>query len=211
MPTSIRPPKRRLGKEPTIQSLKDLGTAFDELSYLSSLRKQIDAVAQQQIVEITNKADSEKTTKIANATIPINDREGELFGLVRDYCEKNRDSILLDGKKSREFTHGKVSWANSKPMLAEDAGKKPADVLAKLEEQTQHDLTLIATNALAKVLLTDYVDLSDMISVRLTINKQKILQLHKDKLITDDELQELYLSISQLEKMKIEVKEYIAQ
>lgn len=215
MPTNNAPPVM-LGPKPRVDSLETLDQALQELAWIAAREKEIKAACEQRVRLCKHQAAEQMVVEIGRKTLTFAERRAALEEAVFAFCEENREVVLADsGKKTREFTHGKVSWRKEPLRLQFVEGKAEADVMAAADKKSELADGILGSlvKRLGRLRLTENIRASMLFNIKLTLNRSALLAAYKNGEITDKDLKALCLEAVEPEEEVVTLKlhDYVVQ
>ena len=199
-------PKVRLGTEPVVDSPAALETALEELSWLESVESTKQAALKQKVDLLKREVAAQLVVKCGRKEITFADRRKALSEAVEAFCLKEWQSLLEDGKKSREFTHGTIQFRAQPARVAIVEGKTEESVFEAVEKKTGWWAAVL--KVLAKVVF-GAVRIDQVIRVDRAINYSALNAAMKTGSVTAQDLKPLGLEIVQApEKFSLKLNEY---
>ena len=102
-----------------IESVDDLDRVLSELSRIQRVTVATRAKLDREIAALTVAA--EKTLAVDTTwggSLPFADWESALRAAAEKYCDKHRNELLPEGRKSLKLNHGTIGWENEPEHLA---------------------------------------------------------------------------------------------
>ncbi len=206
-----RPPAKRLGDDPLVDSLESLGVALQELSYLTTRQKAVKASCDAAIRKEKTAAEKSLRTTVAGVSVSYADRIKALNEAISEFCEANRELVLADSGKTRTLTHGTIGW-KKQPLKIEftDDGDQVALMELVDEQVPTDDATLVEflIRQLKRIKVTEKLTAHDLLDVKVTLSKAALIERFKTKSLSDEDLEEVGLAAVQSEKLNVRVHEY---
>lgn len=207
-------PEACLDADASIASCEDVDAALRELAWLDWAEGQIVAACAQRIelakwdaeqqMSIDLEGDGEKTT--------FADRRAALQESLEEWCTEHRDELLEDGGKTRKFSHGSVAWKGQKRRIDPAEGKDAKDVLAAIDRRLDHEHGIVGTiySLLDSIEVLEGLQASQLLAVKPSVDKGKLLALLKAKPALAKALRKLHLQVvDPPEKFSATASEYV--
>lgn len=172
---------------PRIESIESLELALAELCRIDALEKHLaarvdDAIARERqagaelmVVDVGEKE-----------ALAIAEWRSQLEAAIEKYAKRNKDELLEEGKKSREFNHATLKWTKQKPSLkplgdfTAAGNPKPLDkVITFLREALGRCADLVGAFA------------ARFLDVKVAYRKTELLKAMRDKELTAAELRKI--------------------
>ncbi|HTN03770.1 MAG TPA: host-nuclease inhibitor Gam family protein [Planctomycetaceae bacterium] len=130
MSSKTRPPGETLAFEPQIASQADLCSAMAELAWIDTRQAELEAECDRQVEAIKSRYQGLMRLAVEGRwDVSFADRQAVLSQAIETYCNEHQSELVKGKGRSREFTHGTVSW------------KKTPEGVKVVEGRTKDDLT----------------------------------------------------------------------
>lgn len=130
MSSKTRPPGETLAFEPQIASQADLCSAMAELAWIDTRETELKAECDRQVEAIKSRYQGLMRLAVEGKwDVSFADRQAVLTQAIEAYCNEHQSELVKGKGRSREFTHGVVSW------------KKSPEGVKVVEGRTKDDLT----------------------------------------------------------------------
>lgn len=205
----LKPPRQRLGLQPTIESPADIGTALEELSWLQAVGRAADADCQQAIRKARQECEKKLLFRLEGEELRVVDREDALRAAIAEYSIEHRAELLEGKQKSREFTHGEICWKLGSPAVECVEGTKEAEALATIGNKLDRKVPLKEkfVAVLKSLKLIRDVSADTFVRVTVALNKTGIAAAVNAKQIKPAELKKYGLRWVQHETFSIKVRQ----
>jgi hypothetical protein len=167
---------------PRVESLASLDLVLAELGRVAALQQHEAALLDAEVAALTAKTAQRLLIELPGRTpdddykgpIPLADWVPALEEVAQKFCDKHRDNILEDGRKSRDLNHGRFGWRDQAAAL-----EPLPDFDEKGNKKLLKDLLGDLRKALKK--LADFADGgARFVDVELKWRKKELLAAHQD-------------------------------
>ena len=209
MPT-LAPPAERLPAAPKLKTADDVRIALAELSWLDSEQKRIEAEAKREVESVKIRYAGRQVVTVEGNEWTMADRAKALAAAVETFCEKNRDKLLAEDVKSREFTHGVIGWRKAPAAVDFIAGKDDKALTETVEKACGLRAAIAAV--LAKLFPLPKLAASLFFDVTVKLNRSRVKHARETGLLTDAQLRKLGLAYDAgAESFYVKVNDYAVQ
>lgn len=169
------PLPERLPFDVQVTSLRDVAVALCELAYLTDRAAAVQADLDDKIRKLKSEAERELVDVVENQPVTFAERTKALRDAVVAFAEANPDEICLAGKKTRQFTHGKIQLRELPETVEPRAGFEWVHVLeAAADDDRYHRL---------------------FVKVREELDKQALIKAAREGHLETADLKELHVKI----------------
>ena len=102
---------------PRVESREALDLLVAEIIRVDALVDHARADLKQEVARITNNAAADLAITFDGNEMPLADWRAKLVAAAEKFCDRNREKLLEDGRKSFDTNHGRAGWQDSKPAL----------------------------------------------------------------------------------------------
>ncbi|MDP3137009.1 MAG: host-nuclease inhibitor Gam family protein, partial [Burkholderiaceae bacterium] len=139
MSSKTRPPGETLAFEPKIASEADLCSAMAELAWIDTRQAELEAECDRQVEAIKTRYQGLMRLVVEGRwDVSFADRQAVLSQAIEAYCNEHQGELVKGKGRSREFTHGTVSWKKTPEGVKVAEGRKADDLTEEFIDQ--HEL-----------------------------------------------------------------------
>lgn len=161
---------------PKVKSLQSLDLVMAELARVAALTQHEGAMLDIEVGRLTKESENRLTVEIGDQDpMPMADWIAALEEAAKEFCTEHRESLLDEGRKSRDLNHGRFGWRDS------PAGLEP---LGDFDDKGNQKLLTSLLADLRKALknLADFADGgARFVDVKLSWRKKELLAAHLDQ------------------------------
>lgn len=194
---AIVPPRASFPVEPEITSDQELNEALHEIGMLKAHGERQTAVFKLKLAELSDELQRSLKVSVQNEKkredLEIVDHVKALEAAIEDYAKENRDKLLEKGKKSREFTHGKIAWVSVREGIEYVKGCDSKSAIKKLESTTQ--ILAKFLKLMASVFFVGKLPLSLICEPKITLSTKKALEAYQQKKLTKRDLRNFDMKV----------------
>jgi hypothetical protein len=158
---------------PRVESLESLGLLLAEIARVDAIANTVKARTAEQLAAVALTAGEQLTVELPGIPAPLNfaDWRNALVEAAEKFCDKHREEILEDGRKSRDLTHGRVGWELEKQKLE------------PLDDFDEHGNPRIPEETLAELRqhLNKISELARFLDVKVTWRKAELVKAFTDQ------------------------------
>lgn len=158
-----------------LKTLDDVDQALHELSYLEHERQRSEIICQQELDAVKQRQADKFVLQIDSELLPISQRQETVSNLVTEWCDKQLQSHLPEGKKSIDLPHGTLGLRALPLKIECDEGVAPKNVLEKLDKKTNfwQCLTDLLSKMFSRHLLSDFITIEPKLSFTAILKSYK--------------------------------------
>lgn len=172
-----------------LKSIDELNAALKEWGEIAHKEAVLTAACNTAVKNIKTDYQAKMTCQVDGKDVAIADRCLQLLNQITVYAEEHKEELLAHGGKTRELTHGKLSWRNVALHLVEVDPKTPHTGLVALVD----GLLTKAIAWLKTLKLKGFKGIvaNDVIKVTVQIDHTKLFNQWETKQITTEQLQSI--------------------
>lgn len=160
-----------------IQSLEQLDLAMKEWAELNAKESSLSLELKTKVNDLKLEYQKKMVVTVDGKEVTIEARRTELIAQIKAYSDANKLQLLPTEKKSRELTHGTISWRASSPRLVDTDAVKEGSVASAFIESLLSIVRVCLRKT--KVALFPGLVATDVVTVTVTWNNTLLFERFK--------------------------------
>ena len=192
-----------LGNQVTLNDVKKVDAALAEIAWLQAEESRVRSLIEEARLGAIKKYSPLLLIKIGSVEVSTSSRLAYLTELVNDWAEDNLADNLPDGKKTLNLTYGSLS-SKTQPSGVQNLDEMTDEqVLIAIDQRTNF---VDRVRSAEEIQFGDFY-LSDFVTLKASINRQRLNELIKSGKIDNVMLNQIGLSVTEpAEKVSFKAK-----
>lgn len=169
-----------------IQSFEQLDLTMKEWAEIDSKEAALNLELKTKVNDLKLEYQKKMVVIVDGKEMTFEARRTELKAQIKAYSEPNKPQLLIDGKKSRELTHGTLSWRSQALHLVDTDAVKAGSVASAFIDSALSLVRVCLRKT--KVALFPGLVATDVVTVTVTWNNTLLFERFKSKDITLEQL-----------------------